>query len=158
LLFVSFASLKDPAHDAGPRLRHSGEVVAFADWAMVSRWADAAPDARGNDYAQFKAQVESALLEGFGRIFPRLLPLIAYKELSTPLATASITGHRRGAFYGLAHTPRRMMSGALRPKTPIPGLVLGGQDVVTEGILGAMWGGLLAAAAVDPRVFQHLRS
>jgi all-trans-retinol 13,14-reductase len=50
-----------------------------------------------------------------------------------------------------------MMSAALRPKTPIPGLVLGGQDVVTEGILGAMWGGLLAAAAVDPRVFHHLR-
>jgi all-trans-retinol 13,14-reductase len=50
-----------------------------------------------------------------------------------------------------------MTSGALRPKTPIPGLVLGGQDVVTEGVLGAMWGGLLASAAVDPRIFQHMR-
>jgi all-trans-retinol 13,14-reductase len=157
MLFVSFASLKDPAHDAGPRLRHSGEIVAFADWAMVARWADMAPEARGDDYVEFKAQVERALLDGFARCFPRLPALIAYKELSTPLATASITGHRRGGFYGLAHTPRRMMSAALRPKTPIPGLVLGGQDVVTEGILGAMWGGLLAAAAVDPRVFHHLR-
>ncbi len=70
--------------------------------------------------------------------------LIVHRELATPLATAAITGHDRGGFYGLENTPRRMMSGALRMKTPVPGLYLSGQDVVTPGIFGAMWGGLLA--------------
>ena len=42
-------------------------------------------------------------------------------------------------------------------KTPVPGLYLSGQDVATPGIFGAMWGGPLAAASIDPRVFQHLR-
>jgi all-trans-retinol 13,14-reductase len=50
-----------------------------------------------------------------------------------------------------------MMSDALRMKTPVPGLYLSGQDVVTPGIFGAMWGGLLAAASIDPHVFAHLR-
>ena len=48
------------------------------------------------------------------------------------------------------------MSRALRMKTPINGLYLSGQDVVAPGIFGAMWGGVLAAASVDPHVFQHL--
>ncbi|MDR3472984.1 MAG: NAD(P)/FAD-dependent oxidoreductase [Devosia sp.] len=156
-LFISFGSLKDPAHEPGPTRRHSGEVIAFADWSMVERWADLGPDARGPDYAAFKARVEQAMLDRFARQFPRLAPLIAYRELATPLATVSITGHRRGGFYGLENSPRRAATNALRMKTPIPGLYLCGQDVVTPGIFGAMWGGVLAAASVDPRVFQHIR-
>jgi len=44
--------------------------------------------------------------------------LIVHRELATPLATAAITGHDRGGFYGLENTPRRMMSDALRMKIP----------------------------------------
>jgi hypothetical protein len=34
-------------------------------------------------------------------------------------------------------------------------LYLAGQDVATPGIPGAMWGGFLAAASVDRKVFMH---
>ncbi len=156
-LFVSFASLKDPAHEPGPRQQHAGELVAFADWSMVEPWATLDHDKRGPDYAAFKTRVEDAMLALFARQFPRLAPLIVLRELATPLATAWITGHEHGAFYGLENTPRRATSRALRMKTPIPGLYLSGQDVATPGIFGAMWGGLLAAASVDPRIFPHLR-
>ena len=47
-----------------------------------------------------------------------------------------------------------MLSNALNARTPIPGLFLTGQAVMMPGIAGALWGGLLGAAAVDPRVFQ----
>jgi all-trans-retinol 13,14-reductase len=157
-LFVSFASLKDPSHEPGPRQRHSGEVVVLADWSIVEQWADLKPEQRGSDYQAMKSRIEEAILSSFVRHMPKLAPMIVYRELATPLATASITGHDRGGFYGLENTPRRMMTGALRMKTPVPGLYLSGQDVVTPGIFGAMWGGLLAAASLDPRVFQHLRS
>ncbi len=156
-VFVSFASLKDPAHEPGPSRRHTGEVVAFADWSMVEPWSALKPSERGPDYAAFKARVEEAMLSTFTRQFPRLVDLIVLRELATPLATVSITGHEHGGFYGIENTPRRVMSYALRMKTPIPGLYLSGQDVATPGIFGAMWGGLLAAASVDPRIFQHLR-
>ena len=36
------------------------------------------------------------------------------------------------------------------------GLYLAGQDVVTPGITGALMGGILAAAAINPRVFRQL--
>lgn len=156
-IYVSFASLKDPAHDPGPEHNHSGEVVAWTDWSTVQRWADLAPDQRGSDYKEFKARVEAVLFDKFREYFPELAELVVFRELATPLATVAFTGHVKGAFYGLEATPKRILSDALRMKTPIKGLYLTGQDVVTPGILGAMWGGLLCAASIEPQVFMHLR-
>ncbi|MGG7566836.1 phytoene desaturase family protein [Rhodovulum sp. DZ06] len=152
---VSFGSLKDKAHDPGPRMRHTGQLLCWADWESVAAWAGAAPGARGEGYAAFKAQVEEAMMALFARRFPELAKMVVYRELATPLSTAAFTGHREGAFYGLSTTPARLMSDALRMKTPVPGLFLAGQDVLTPGVPGALWGGLLCAAAVDPKVFRH---
>jgi all-trans-retinol 13,14-reductase len=96
-------------------------------------------------FAQFKAK------------FPELAELVVFRELSTPLSTASITGHHEGEFYGLDVTPERVMSTALRAQTPIDGLFLSGQDVASPGIPGALWGGILCAASVDPKVFKQFR-
>ena len=81
---------------------------------------------------------------------------VAYSELGTPLATARFTAHEKGGFYGLETTPRRILSEALSPSTPVPGLFLSGQDVMTPGIAGSLWAGLLTAAAIDPRIYRKL--
>ena len=96
-------------------------------------------------------------MEKFESYFPDLAKLVVHRELATPLSTVSFTGHRKGAFYGLDVTPERVMCDALRAKTPIPGLYLAGQDVASPGIPGALWGGLLAAASVDPKLLKHFR-
>jgi len=155
--FVSFASVKDPAHAPGPSQKHTGELIAWSDWSTVERWADVDPGARGDDYRSFKARAEETMFEQFQAYFPELAELVVCRNLSTPLTTRAITGHHRGAFYGLDVTPERLMSGALQARTPVPGLFLAGQDVVSPGIPGALWGGLLAAASVDPKAFKHLR-
>ncbi len=155
--FVSFASLKDPNHDPGPRQKHAGELMAWTDWSTVKKWADVPSSARGEDYNAFKQQVEEKLFAQFAKYFPDLADLVVFRELATPLATKAISGHDQGAFYGLDVTPERALSSALQAKTPIEGLYLSGQDVVSPGIPGALWGGLLAAASVDPRIFKQLR-
>ena len=157
-MFASFASLKDPSHDPGPELKHSGELIAWTDWSTVARWADHAPEDRGEDYQAFKRNVEDAMFSQFRNFFPALAELVVFRDLSTPLATAAITGHKQGAFYGLEVTPQRMLSNALRMKTPVEGLYLAGQDALTPGVPGAMWGGLLCAASIDPKVFAHLEN
>ena len=155
--FISFGSLKDPSHDPGPRQKHAGDMVVWTDWSSVARWADLPSGARGADYKAFKQQVEDKMFAQFKANFPDLAELVVFRELSTPLATAAITGHHQGRFYGLDGTPERVLSNALKAKTPIEGLYLSGQDVVSQGIQGALWGGILAAASVDPKVFKHLR-
>ncbi len=156
-MFVSFASLKDPQHDPGSKQKHSGEIIVWASWSTVERWANVPSAERGEDYAAFKTSVEERVFEQFERYFPDLAKLVVFRELATPLSTVAITGHRKGAFYGLDVTPDRMLSDALSAKTPVRGLYLAGQDVASPGIPGAMWGGVLCAGSIDPKVFKHIR-
>lgn len=156
-MFVSFPSLKDPLHDPGPDNRHTGDMMVLTDWSAVADFADGGAAEKQAQWSAFKERVEAQMLAFFARKFPALAPLITYHELGTPLATAAFTGHNEGGFYGIETTPRRMMSDAFNARTPVPGLFLSGQDVMSPGIAGALAGGMFGAAAVDPRVFQKLR-
>lgn len=155
-MFVSFASLKDSAHDPGPSRKYAGEIVAWTDWSVVEKWAGLEPGARGEDYREFKEKVEDILFAQFETYFPDLAKLVVFRNLSTPLSTEAITGHHHGGFYGIDVTPERVLSDALQAKTPVPGLILSGQDVLSPGIPGALWGGIFAAASIDPKVWREL--
>jgi all-trans-retinol 13,14-reductase len=157
MMFVSFPSLKDPAHDPGPLRKHTGEMLVWANWSSVAEFAAQGAEERIDKWKAFKQNVASRLMELFAEKFPALAPLVVYRELGTPLATVSFTGHEKGGFYGVETTPRRMLSDALNARTPVPGLFLSGQDVMSPGIAGALAGGLFGAAAIDSRVFQKLR-
>ena len=157
-LMVSFGSIKDPSHKPGTKQRHTGQVLCWTDWSTVDQWAGKSHEERGEDYEEFKRRVEDHMMAQFEQRFPELAKLVVYRELSTPLTTVSFTGHRKGAFYGLDGTPERLMCDGLRARTPIPGLFLAGQDVACHGIPGALWGGLLSAASVNPKVLGRFRS
>ncbi len=157
MMFVSFSSLKDPTHDPGPTNKHTGDMLVWADWSSVAKFADGGVKEHASEWAAFKQRIESRMLDFFAEKFPDLAPLIVHHELGTPLATVSFTGHVKGGIYGVETTPRRMLSDALNAHTPVQGLFLTGQDVMTPGIAGALAGGMLGAAAIDPRVFQHIR-
>jgi all-trans-retinol 13,14-reductase len=154
LVFVSFPSLKDPSHSSR---RHTAEALAFTSWESFRQWRESAHGARPPAYEGFKALIEERLFAQFGRRFPGLAPLVRWREVSTPLSTAAFTGAWRGASYGLEPTPRRFLSRHLGVRTPIRGLYLAGQDAVSVGVTGAMMGGVLAAAAIEPRVLGRLR-
>ncbi len=155
--FMSFPSLKDPAHQPGDKQRHTAEIVAPASWSAFAAWRDSKRRERPEDYTTFKAAIARNLLAEFARRFPALAPMVVAHEASTPLTTLSFTGAVEGGVYGLEVSPRRFLSHGLRAKTPIPGLYLAGQDVVTPGVTGAMMGGAFAAAAIEPKVLPHLR-
>ncbi len=155
--FVSFPSLKDPAHDPGPSNKHTGEMLVWADWSSVAEFSAGGAEDCADKWEALKQRIESKMMGFFLEKFPALAPLVVYHELGTPLATASFTGHEKGGFYGVETTPRRMLSNALNARTPVPGLFFAGQDVMSPGIAGALAGGMFGAAAIDPRVFQKLR-
>jgi len=153
-LFVAFPSLKDPAHeDAG---RHTAEVVAFCSWEPFAAWSRSAHGTRPEDYEAAKAWIAENLLAQFKRHFPRLAPLVDFHEASTPLSQAAFVAADRGTAYGLEMSAERMTHRALAPRTPVPGLLLAGQDVVSLGIPGALMGGFMAAAALQPRLWGRL--
>jgi all-trans-retinol 13,14-reductase len=155
-MFVSFPTLKDPQYVPGESRRHTAEIVVMTSWDTFSQWQDSKYGDRPEAYAALKDLIERNLLAQFRHYFPALAPMIVCHELSTPLSTAAFIGSPHGAIYGLETTPRRFLSNSLRAKTPVPGLFLAGQDVATPGVTGAMMGGVLAAAMVEPRIFTHV--
>ena len=160
MMFVSFPSLKDPLHDPGEALRHTCEIVTFVDPDAFAPWEREGMkrgDARDPGYLELKERIEQNLLSQFARHFPRLAPMVRYVTSSTPISVSTYTGAEHGAMYGLATTPARFLSDALRPRTPIGGLFLAGQDACCPGVTGALLGGLMAAVSVEPRLLTLLR-
>lgn len=156
MMFVSFPSLKDEKHQPGPSMRHTGEFMVLAEWSTVADFATGGARENPGKWTEFKDDVQAKLMDFFSEKFPTLAPMVVYRELGTPLATAAFTAHEKGGFYGLETTPRRMLSDALSPRTPVPGFYLTGQDTLTPGIAGALWSGVLSAAAIDPRIYTKL--
>jgi len=154
-LFVSFTSLKDPAHQDPEH--HTAEVVAICRWEPFAAWSGSTLENRPEDYEASKARIGETLLAQFKSHFPRLAPLIDFHEVSTPLSQAAFVLADHGAMYGLEMSAERMRSRALRVRTPVSGLLLAGQDVVSPGIPGAFMGGLMSAASVEPRLWRQLR-
>jgi all-trans-retinol 13,14-reductase len=153
-MFVSFPSLKDPAHADSEH--HTAEVTALCRWEPFSAWAGSAPGHRPEEYEASKAWIAESLLAQFERHFPQLAPLVDYHELSTPLSQASFVMADRGAMYGLELSAERMRHSALKVHTPVRGLLLAGQDVVSPGIQGAFMGGFMAAACIEPRLWREM--
>lgn len=79
---------------------------------------------------------------------PHLKGKIDCYELSSPLTTKNFVNYNKGELYGIDHTPARFSQKFLRPKTPIKGLYLTGQDIVSAGVGGALFSGLITASAI----------
>jgi all-trans-retinol 13,14-reductase len=104
---------------------------------------------RSEDYQELKQKMKASMLEGFLREFPHLESKIAYTDMGTAVTNDYYLGTHKGAVYGLAHTPERFAADWLRPRTPIRGLYLTGQDVLTSGVMGAAMGGVLCTSVMS---------
>ena len=150
VLFCSFPSLKDPAHEPGEELRHTGEAITFVPWESFEKWEGSRWKKRPDDYERFKAALTEKLLADYLEHYPELEPMIDYVELSTPLTTSHFTDAFEGSIYGLGTEPGRFVDDTLGPKTALKGLYLGGQDASAPGVVGTLSGGVLAALAAEP--------
>jgi all-trans-retinol 13,14-reductase len=158
VLYCSFPSLKDPSHDPGPELRHTGEIITFVPWDTFQPWLGTRWQKRGAEYEEFKERIASKLLSQYAEHYPELAPMVKVAELSTPLSTHHFANSHHGAIYGLASDPDRFMDESLTPKTPVKGLYMAGVDVMAPGIAGALGGGALAVAAAEPvQAMRYLR-
>lgn len=158
VLYCSFPSLKDPSHEPGPLVRHTGEVITFVPWDSFERWSGSRWKKRGDEYDHFKESVTHSLLDQYLERYPGLAPMVKFFELSTPLSTHHFARSHRGSIYGLASEPRRFLSRSLDPKPGVKGLFMAGVDVMAPGIAGAIGGGALAVAAAEPyAAMRYLR-
>ncbi len=149
--YLSFPSSKDPSFQTRYPGRGTVEVVGLAPFEWFAEWDGTRWKKRGEDYEALKAKLSKRLLEPLLKEYPQIENHIAHMELSTPLSTKTFCSFEHGEIYGLEHTPKRFQQDWLRPQTPIKGLYLTGADIVSCGVGGAVFGGVLQVSAMLKR-------
>merc|ERR1712070_620537 len=120
-------------------------------------WQETRIHKRGYDYNELKEMLTEKLLGVLYAAYPQCEGKVTLQELGTPLTAEYYLGASAGASYGLAPTCERHGAEWLTPATPIPGLYLTGQDVVSGGITGAMVAGFFTAVTVCRSVLWSQR-
>jgi len=152
MAFIGFPSAKDPDFSN----RYPGKSVACVitegkfDW--VKEWNESKTRHRPEGYVNIKKRMQTLLLEALFRYFPNLREIVEFVEIGSPLSNSFYYNVPSGESYGLEQSPSRFtkdeIADLLRPETPIPNLYITGQDVSTNGVAGAMIGGVLTAFKV----------
>ena len=155
LVYISFPAAKDPDFASRHPGRSTIDVITLARWNSFAQWAGMRWNKRGADYDALKKKLSERLLEVVQSYVPEIAGKVEIAELSTPLSTRHFANYGCGEIYGLAATPARFREPLLRPRTPIRGLFLTGQDVCVCGIAGALMGGVLCASSVLRRDLMH---
>ena len=148
VVYISFPAAKNPLFTEKYPGRSTIEIITVAKYEWFKNWENTRWKKRGEDYEAFKEKFAQRLLEHLYRVEPQVKGKIDHYELSTPLTTKNFCNYLQGEIYGLDHTPYRFSQEYLKPQTPIKNLYLTGQDIVSVGIGGALFSGILTASAM----------
>ena len=148
VVYISFPSAKDPEWKKLYPDRSTVEVITFVPYEKFQSWESSKWYQRGSEYNDFKEKLSQDLISVATKYNPAIKNHIETYELSTPLSTKHFCNYHQGQIYGLGHEPQRFQQKWLRPHTPIKNLFLTGQDIVTCGVGGAAFAGVLSASAV----------
>ena len=149
VVYISFPAAKDPTWSDRYPDRSTIDIITLLPYDMVKEWEGTQWMKRGKEYEQFKAKISIRLLEVLYKQLPHLEGKVDHQELSTPLTTKNFVNYNKGEIYGIDHSPKRFQQRFLKPKTPIKNFFLTGQDIVTAGVGGAMFSGVLTASAMQ---------
>ncbi|MEM1000909.1 MAG: NAD(P)/FAD-dependent oxidoreductase [Bacteroidota bacterium] len=148
VVYVSFPSAKDPTWTERYPGRSTIDIITLLPYDTVAQWEGSRWMKRGGEYEELKEKIAQRLLEHLFVHLPHLRDRIDHYELSTALTTKHFCNYKTGELYGLDHTPDRYTQKFLKPRTPIKGFWLTGQDIVTAGVGGALFAGMLTTSAL----------
>ncbi len=150
-LFVTFPSVKDPTWEREFPGKSTVEMYGYTHFEHFEAWRGTSWRRRGAAYEARKRDIEGRLLSALFDLVPKARDCVDVTEVSTPLSYETFLKRERGGFMGVEASPERFRAQWLRAHTPIGGLYLSGQDVTTDGVIGALVGGVIAASAVLER-------
>ena len=146
--FITFPSTKDPSWDTRYANKSTIEMYCYTDFKHFEKFKDYAWNDESPEYIALKATIAERMFAILKEHAPEIEGYIDYYEVSTPLTFGHFLKRPRGDFMGLAASPERFEQRWLKAETPVKNLYLSGQDVSTDGIIGALMGGVLSASRV----------
>lgn len=157
-MFVQSSSRRDPSYAQAAPPGHSTIEVQTITPSLPALWGHDGFDVASGEYRESAAYTEikkivlDGMLERMEQAFPGAASHVVLSELGTPATQTRFVNNTGGAPFGLQ--TRATQIGPLRPtsRAPIDGLYLAGTSTAWgPGTVGAMYSGVLAAAAVTGR-------
>jgi all-trans-retinol 13,14-reductase len=148
LVYLSFPSAKDPDWSNRYPGKSTIDVITLIPFETFEKWENTPWKKRGDDYEAKKEEVAQRLLKEVYKQLPQVEGKVNCYELSSPLTTQHFINYEKGEIYGLDHSPSRYRQPFLKPKTPIKNFHLTGQDIVTAGVGGALFSGVLSSMSI----------
>jgi all-trans-retinol 13,14-reductase len=112
------------------------DLLTPMSWDEVAPWAEKPIGRRGDDYVAMKNAKTQACIDVVKTILPQLADSIEANFTSTPVSYQTYTNTEKGSAYGIQKDFNSPMTTVLTPRTPIPNLLLTGQNLNLHGILG----------------------
>jgi all-trans-retinol 13,14-reductase len=124
------------------------DLLTPMNWSECEQWSHTEVGRRGEDYKAMKKRVADECITLAGRFIPGLRDRITGCYTSTPLTYRNYTLTPEGSAYGLRKDFRNPMITLLSPRTPIPNLLLTGQNLMLHGLHGVTMTALFTCAEV----------
>lgn len=112
------------------------DILTPMHWEEVSQWENSTIGKRGGEYEQFKQEKAAKCIALASAYIPGLESAIDKIYASTPLSYRDYTGTAEGSAYGIQKDYSQLIYTILTPRTPVPNLLLTGQNLNLHGILG----------------------
>lgn len=124
------------------------DLLTPMSWSECEQWSHTEVGRRGEDYKAMKKRVADECITLAERFIPGLRDRITGCYTSTPLTYRNYTLTPKGSAYGLRKDFRNPMITLLSPRTPIPNLLLTGQNLMLHGLHGVTMTALFTCAEV----------
>lgn len=134
------------------RVPEEGEYVRQLDlltpmsWTLCEQWADTSVGRRGEDYKQLKDQLADDCIALAETVIPGLASMVSGRYISTPLTYRDYTLTPNGSAFGVRKDWRNLVMTMLSSRTPIPNLLLTGQNLMLAGLEGVAMTALLTCS------------
>lgn len=124
------------------------DLLTPMNWSECEQWSHTEVGRRGEDYKAMKKRVADECITLAERFIPGLRDRITECYTSTPLTYRNYTLTPEGSAYGLRKDFRNPIITLLSPRTPIPNLLLTGQNLMLHGLHGVTMTALFTCAEV----------
>ncbi len=124
------------------------DLLTPMPWCVCEPWADTQVGRRGADYLALKARYADECITLAETVIPGLREMIIQTYTSTPLTYRDYTLTPNGSAYGVRRDCRNLVITMLSPRTPIPNLMLTGQNLMLHGLEGVSMTALLTCQEI----------
>jgi all-trans-retinol 13,14-reductase len=112
------------------------DLMTPMPWTLCESWTDTSVGHRGETYLNLKNRLADECINLAERVIPGLKDMVEKRYTSTPLTYRDYTLTPCGSAYGMRKDYRNILMTTLSPRTPVPNLLLTGQNLILHGIEG----------------------